>query len=283
MLHQISGKEYPRLLQRYAKLSSDKLDKLESLADQYLEGSIKSSALPLFSGVSLGLVIGSVSSLPALGIMAGSGLVYSALSNAFQRSMNAEYIKDMGMLAPFLKEADLVTYADLVGVEAVLMEISQAYDDRQKVSPTARRLMRKIGHPLQRRTIARYVETLKPEVAEPTTLSPQRSQLIESAQNSTAATHQPSEYYDWGTTYRKKLFCRRCQSRTRPIARLENLPYQPGELWGRGRILLDSCLQVRSGRSCQYHRCQCCDRSDRRRDRLHHRIHQYPRGDSHRR
>jgi hypothetical protein len=196
MLHQISGKEYPRLLQRYAKLSSDKLDKLESLADQYLEGSIKSSALPLFSGVSLGLVIGSVSSLPALGIMAGSGLVYSALSNAFQRSMNAEYIKDMGMLAPFLKEADLVTYADLVGVEAVLMEISQAYDDRQKVSPTARRLMRKIGHPLQRRTIARYVETLKPEVAEPTTLSPQRSQLIESAQNSTAATHQPSEYYD---------------------------------------------------------------------------------------
>jgi hypothetical protein len=162
MLLQIAGKEHPRLLQRYAKLPDAKLDKLESIADEYLSGTVKSSALPLMGGVGIGLYIGSVS-VPIVGAIAGSSLIYGAISNAVQKGRNAEYIKDSGVLAPFLKEHDLVTYADLVGVEAVLTEIHQAYQDRQKVSPAARRFMRQMGQPLQRQTISRYVETLQTE------------------------------------------------------------------------------------------------------------------------
>jgi hypothetical protein len=162
MLLQIAGKEYPRLLQRYAKLPDAQLDKIESIADEYLSGTVKSSALPLMSGVGIGLYIGSVS-VPIVGAIAGSSLIYGAISNAVQKGRNAEYIKDSGVLAPFLKEHDLVTYADLVGVEAILSEINQAYQDRQKVSPAARRFMRQMGQPLQRQTISRYVETLQTE------------------------------------------------------------------------------------------------------------------------
>jgi hypothetical protein len=162
MLLQIAGKEHPRLLQRYAKLPDAKLDKLESIADEYLSGTVKSSALPLIGGVGIGLYIGSVS-VPIVGAIAGSSLIYGAISNAVQKGRNAEYIKDSGVLAPFLKEHDLVTYADLVGVEAILSEINQAYQDRQKVSPAARRFMRQMGQPLQRQTISRYVETLQTE------------------------------------------------------------------------------------------------------------------------
>jgi hypothetical protein len=162
MLLQIAGKEHPRLLQRYAKLPDAKLDKLESIADEYLSGTVKSSALPLMGGVGIGLYIGSVS-VPIVGAIAGSGLIYGAISNAVQKGKNAEYIKNSGVLAPFLKEHDLVTYADLVGVAAVQFEINQAYQDRQKVSPAARRFMRQMGQPLQRQTISRYVETLQTE------------------------------------------------------------------------------------------------------------------------
>jgi hypothetical protein len=162
MLIQISGKEYPQLLQRYSKLPDKDLDKLETLADEYLAGTVKSSALPLLGGVGIGLYIGSVS-VPIVGAIAGSGLIYGAISSAVQKGRNAEYIKDAGVLAPFLREQDLVTYADLVGVDAVLSEISQAYQDKQKVSPAARRFMRQMGQPLQRRTIARYVEGLQTE------------------------------------------------------------------------------------------------------------------------
>lgn len=190
MLLQIAGKEHPRLLQRYGKLPDSKLDKIESLADEYLSGTVKSSALPLLGGVGIGLYIGSIS-VPIVGAIAGSGLIYGAISSAVQKGKNAEYIKDAGVLAPFLRESDLVTYADLVGLESVMAEINQAYRDKQQVSPAARRLMRQMEQPLQRRTIVRYVSDLQasqpsenpsPTIAHPQTSPPAQSHPIEQDQ-----------------------------------------------------------------------------------------------------
>jgi hypothetical protein len=195
MLLQIAGKEHPRLLQRYAKLPDAKLDKLESIADEYLSGTVKSSALPLIGGVGIGLYIGSVS-VPIVGAIAGSGLIYGAISNAVQKGKNAEYIKDSGVLAPFLKEHDLVTYADLVGVAAVQFEINQAYQDRQKVSPAARRFMRQMGQPLQRQTISRYVETLQTE--SPVNVESQESIGLHGNQPHPETPTQPTKTYKSG-------------------------------------------------------------------------------------
>lgn len=163
MLLQIAGKEYPRLLQRYAKLPDANIDKIEAIADEYLSGTVKSSALPLLGGVGIGLYVGSVSTLPIVGAIAGGGLVYQAISGAIEKGRNAQYIKDAGIIAPFLKEHDLLAYADLVGVDAVVAEVNQAYQDQQKVSPAARRFMRQMGQPLRRRTIAHYVNALQAE------------------------------------------------------------------------------------------------------------------------
>ncbi|NJN49847.1 MAG: hypothetical protein HC805_08910 [Alkalinema sp. RL_2_19] len=196
MLLQIAGKEYPRLLQRYGKLPDSKLDKIESLADEYLLGTVKSYALPLLGGVGIGLYIGSIS-VPIVGAIAGIGLIYGAVSGAIQKGKNAEYIKDAGVLAPFLRESDLVAYADLVGLESVMGEINQAYRDKQQVSPAARRLMRQIGQPLKRQTIANFVadlqvsqrsENTSPSIAQPETQSAKALQKMgqdQGAQRST--------------------------------------------------------------------------------------------------
>jgi hypothetical protein len=214
MLAQISGKEFPRLLQRYRKLSDGQLDQIETIADAYLSGTVKSSALPLMGGVGIGLYIGAVS-LPIVGAIAGSSLIYGAISSAIQKGRNAEYIKDSGLLAPFLKERDLIAYADVVGVAAIVAEIEQAYQEGQKVSSAARRFMRQMGQPLQRRTIARYVESLQPESpgnaesgespslngtiiqAEPTTQT--ASQLTGQDQDAPQKTYNPGGYFDPAT------------------------------------------------------------------------------------
>ena len=199
MLLQISGKEYPQLLQRYNKLPDKDLDKIESLADDYLAGTVKSSALPLLGGVGIGLYIGSVS-VPIVGAIAGSGLIYGAISNAVQKGRNAEYIKDAGVLAPFLREADLVAYADLVGVDAVMAEINQAYQDKQKVSPAARRFMRQMGQPLQRRTIARYVSELQVDnPTNPETTFQTTSQPTGQDQAARPKPYSPGGYFDPAT------------------------------------------------------------------------------------
>lgn len=197
MLAHISGNEFPRLLQRYAKLPDPKLDQVEALADDYLAGTVKSSALPLLSGVGIGLYIGAIS-LPIVGAIAGSGLIYSAVMSAIQKGRNAEYIKDAGLLAPFLKERDLVAYADVVGIEAVMAEISQAYHDGQQVSPAARRLMKQMGQPLQPRTIARYVEGLQAAPATPPQPSP-NPPAQPPGQRQSAPVYQPAGYFDPAT------------------------------------------------------------------------------------
>ena len=46
MLTSISGNQIPLLLQKYSKLSNDKLDKIEDIADEALGGVVTSSALP---------------------------------------------------------------------------------------------------------------------------------------------------------------------------------------------------------------------------------------------
>jgi hypothetical protein len=106
----------------------------------------------------------------------------------------------------------LVTYADLVGVEAVQSEINQAYQDRQKVSPAARRFMRQMEQPLQRQTISRYVETLQTEspvnveLRESTGLNgnqlhpehpiQQTSQQVGQAQDATPKPYKSGQYFD---------------------------------------------------------------------------------------
>jgi hypothetical protein len=194
MLAQISGKEFPRLLHRYSKLSDGQLDQIETIADAYLSGTVKSSALPLIGGVGIGLYIGAVS-LPIVGAIAGSSLIYGAILNAIQKGRNAEYIKDSGLLAPFLKERELIAYADVVGVEAISSEIEQAYQEGQKVSSAARRFMRQMGQPLQRRTIARYVESLQTDPAPPTS----RPTIQTPVQQRSQPVYRPAGYFDPAT------------------------------------------------------------------------------------
>jgi hypothetical protein len=192
MLAQISGNDYPRLLQRYNKLSDRQLEQIETIADAYLSGTVKSSALPLMGGVGIGLYIGAVS-LPIVGAIAGSSLIYGAISSAIQKGRNAEYIKDSGLLAPFLKERELIAYADVVGVESIVAEIEQAYQEGQKVSSAARRFMRQMGQPLQRRTIARYVESLQTDPAPPPTSQPTAQTPI---QQRSQPVYRPAGYFD---------------------------------------------------------------------------------------
>jgi hypothetical protein len=175
--------------------------------------------------VGIGLYIGSIS-LPIVGAIAGSGLIYGAIASAVQKGRNAEYIKDAGLLAPFLKERDLVVYADVVGVAAVMAEISQAYKDGQKVSPAARRVMKQMGQPLQRPTITRYVQALQAETTAATVSTEQKS--------ATAATAQPQT----------SILQASQPTGQRQVA---PQPYKPGGYFdaasGKGSVVLDLVMQ----------------------------------------
>jgi hypothetical protein len=161
MLTQISGDRVPLLLHRYSKLSDDKLDKIEDIADDALKGVVSSSALPLLTGLGVGFGVAGFSGIPIVGMAAGAYFLYSAVDSALQKGKQAEYIKDVGLIAHALKEPDLVRYAEIVGVDAVVDEILQAYSDGQAITPAARKLCQAMGKNPKRRSIATFLEEIK--------------------------------------------------------------------------------------------------------------------------
>jgi hypothetical protein len=161
MLTQISGDRVPLLLHRYAKLPDDKLDKIEDIADDALKGVVSSSALPLLTGLGVGFGVAGFSGIPIVGMAAGAYFLYSAVDSALQKGKQAEYIKDVGLIAHALKEPDLVRYAEIVGVDAVVDEILQAYSDGQAITPAARKLCQAMGKSPKRRSIATFLEEIK--------------------------------------------------------------------------------------------------------------------------
>jgi hypothetical protein len=161
MLTQISGDRVPLLLHRYSKLSDDKLDKIEDIADDALKGVVSSSALPLLTGLGVGFGVAGFSGLPIVGMAAGAYFVYNAVDSAIQKGKQAEYIKDVGLIAHALKESELVRYAEIVGVDAVVNEILQAYSDGQAITPAARKLCQAMGKSPKRRSIATFLEEVK--------------------------------------------------------------------------------------------------------------------------
>jgi hypothetical protein len=161
MLTQISGDRVPLLLHRHSKLSDDKLDKIEDIADDALKGVVSSSALPLLTGLSVGFGVAGFSGIPIVGVVAGAYFVYSAVDSALQKGKQAEYIKDVGLIAHALKEPELVRYAEIVGVDAVVDEILTAYQDGQTITPAARKLCQAMGKSPKRRTIATFLEEIQ--------------------------------------------------------------------------------------------------------------------------
>ena len=161
MLTSISGHHAPRLLQKYSKLSNDKLDQIEDLADEALSGVISSSALPLVSGLAVGFGMSSISGIPIVGAVAGLYFVYSAVSGAMQKGNDAEYIKDHGILAHALSEVQLIKYAEIVGPDAAVAEILQAYRDGQTITAAARKFCIAMGQTPKRRTIATFLEEIQ--------------------------------------------------------------------------------------------------------------------------
>ena len=161
MLTSISGNQIPLLLQKYSKLSNDKLDKIEDIADEALGGVVTSSALPLVSGLAIGFGMSSVSGIPIVGAAAGFYFVYNAVNGAIQKGKDAEYIKDKGNLAHALKESELVQYAEIIGPDAAVNEVMQAYQDGQSITTAARKLCIAMGKTPKRRTIATFLEDIK--------------------------------------------------------------------------------------------------------------------------
>jgi hypothetical protein len=161
MLANISGDRVPRLLHRYANLPNPKLDQIEDLADEALKGVVSSSALPLMTGLAVGFGVAGFSGVPIVGAAAAGYFLYSAVECALQKGKQAEYIKEVGLLAHALNEADLVRYAEIVGVEAAIGEILQAYQDGQTITPAARKLCQAMGKTPKRRTIATFLEEIK--------------------------------------------------------------------------------------------------------------------------
>ena len=161
MLSSISTDRIPRLIQKYSKLSNDKLDKIEDIADEALSGVVSSSAFPLVSGLAIGFGISSVSGIPIIGAVAGFYFVYSAVDGALQKGKEAEYIKDVGVLAHALKEPELVRYGEIIGPDAAVSEILQAYQDGQTITTAARKLCIAMGKTPKRRSIATFLEDIK--------------------------------------------------------------------------------------------------------------------------
>jgi len=161
MLTQISNGNTPRLISRYESLDDEKLDAIEELADQSLANTIKSSALPLVFGLSIGAGVAALSGAPIMGAIAGSYFIYTAISSAFQKGKEAEYLKTQGLLAHTLPESQLVQYAEIVGPDAVADEISDAYRDGEQITSAARKFLIAMGRTPQRRTISSFMEELK--------------------------------------------------------------------------------------------------------------------------
>ncbi len=161
MLANISGDRIPRLLHRYSNLPNPKLDQIEDLADEALKGVVSSSTFPLVTGLAVGFGIAGFSGMPIVGAAAAGYFLYSAVESAIEKGKQAEYIKEVGLLAHALNEADLVRYAEIVGVEAAIGEILQAYQDGQTITPAARKLCQAMGKTPKRRTIATFLEEIK--------------------------------------------------------------------------------------------------------------------------
>jgi hypothetical protein len=161
MLTQISGDRVPLLLHRYSKLSDDKLDKIEDIADDALKGVVSSSALPLLTGLGVGFGVAGFSGIPIVGFAAAGYFLYSAVDSALQKGKQAEYIKDVGLIAHALKEPELVRYAEIVGLDAAIAEILQAYQDGQTITPAARKFCQAMGKTPKRRSIATFLEEIQ--------------------------------------------------------------------------------------------------------------------------
>lgn len=161
MLSSISTDRIPRLLQKYSKLSNEKLDQIEDIADEALNGVVSSSAFPLVSGLAIGFGMSSISGIPIIGAIAGLYFIYNAVDGAIQKGKDAEYIKDVGVLAHALKEPELVRYAEIVGPDAAVSEVLQAYQDGQTITTAARKLCLAMGKTPKRRTISAFMEEIQ--------------------------------------------------------------------------------------------------------------------------
>ena len=161
MLTQISGDRVPLLLHRYSSLSDDKLDKIEDIADDTLKGAVSSSALPLLTGLGVGFGVAGFSGMPIVGLAAAGYFLYSAVNGAIKKGQEAEYIKDVGLIAHSLNETALVRYAEIVGPTAAVDEILQAYSDGQTITAAARKLCVAMGKQPKRRTIATFLEEIQ--------------------------------------------------------------------------------------------------------------------------
>ena len=109
----------------------------------------------------MGFGIAGFSGMPIVGAAAAGYFLYSAVESALQKGKQAEYIKDVGVIGHALKESDLVRYAEIVGVDAAIGEILQAYQDGQTITPAARKLCQAMGKTPKRRTIATFLEEIK--------------------------------------------------------------------------------------------------------------------------
>ena len=161
MLSSISTDRVPRLLQKYSQLPDQQLNQIEDIADEVLSGVVTSSALPLVSGIVAGFGISSISGIPILGAAAGFYFLYSAVNGALQKGKDAEYIKDSGILAHALGEPELIRYAEIIGPEAAVDEILQAYRDGKSITPAARKLCIAMGKQPKRRSIATFLEEIQ--------------------------------------------------------------------------------------------------------------------------
>jgi hypothetical protein len=117
--------------------------------------------LPLVTGIAVGFGVAGFSGIPIVGAAAAGYFIYSAVNGAIQKGQEAEYIKEVGILAHALKESDLVRYAEIVGVEAATSEILMAYQDGQPITAAARKLCQAIGKTPKRRTIATFLEEIQ--------------------------------------------------------------------------------------------------------------------------
>ena len=173
MLSSISTDRVPRLLQKYSQLPNQQLDQIEDIADEALSGVVTSSALPLVSGIVAGFGISSISGIPILGAAAGFYFLYSAVNGALQKGKDAEYIKDAGILAHALNEPELIRYAEIIGPDAAVNEILQAYRDGKAITSAARKFCIAMGKTPKRRSIATFLDDIKqlqtlPDVADST-------------------------------------------------------------------------------------------------------------------
>ena len=94
-------------------------------------------------------------------------------NGALQKGKDAEYIKDAGILAHALNEPELIRYAEIIGPDAAVNEILQAYRDGKAITSAARKFCIAMGKTPKRRSIATFLDDIKqlqtlPDVADST-------------------------------------------------------------------------------------------------------------------